>query len=208
MLKFITFVSLFLLTLSPTKADTLDFAGLIPSGNNALFVHVSGTEIDIGNAALRSEFDTLAVTPLSNNGFGGVCASSPSASGGFGCSGGLEIDFKQSVFDLTFNVNFYDLSDSELTLQGFLDGSLVGEFNPARGAEVPVDFTSLDVLDLLVISYPDTLTSGVHLSDFNFQTVGVSVVPLPAAFPVFLAALAGLGLMVRRRKGTRELKRF
>lgn len=200
MLRLITAVSLFLLTLSPSKADTLDFASLIPSGNSALFVQVPGSEIDIGNAVLRSEFDDLAITPLSNNGFGGVCASSPGASGGFGCSGGLEIDFKQSVFDLTFNVNFYDLSDSELTLQGFLDGNLVGELNPARGTEVPVDFTSLGILDLLVISYPDTLTSGAHLSDFSFQTVAVSVVPLPAGFPLFVAALAGFGVFVRRRK--------
>ena len=200
MFRIMAAVSLVFLTLSTAKADTLDFTGLIPSGNNALFVQVPGSEIDIGNAVLRSEFDELAITPLSNNGFGGVCASSPGASGGFGCSGGLEIDFKQTVFDLTFNVNFYELSDSELTLQGFLDGNLVGEFNPARGTEVPVDFTSLGVLDLLVISYADTLTSGVHLSDFGFQTVAVSVVPLPASFPLFIAALTGFTIFVRRRK--------
>lgn len=39
-----------------------------------------------------------------------------------------------------------------------------------------------------------------NTTNFVFETNGVAAVPLPAALPLFLAALGGLGLMSRRRK--------
>lgn len=50
------------------------------------------------------------------------------------------------------------------------------------------------------ISFQDTGRGNVRIDDLTLSTPNVSTVPLPAAFPMLMAGLAGLGFLGRRRK--------
>ncbi len=100
-------------------------------------------------------------------------------------------------------------------VQGYWDGSLVAEDIFFMG-EQPSTYLFSDqslILDQLVIGalYPDIATIGgmcltAPCGHFNIDNVRLDPIPLPAALPLFSAALGLLGFLGLRRSGRTALK--
>ena len=94
----------------------------------------------------------------------------------------------------------------------FFNDSLVGSFLASTGYISPGPaFANFDVTALL-LDGPNTISFNgfgandgdyvVGQVDLRYDDGGTSVVPLPAAFPLFLFGLASLGFLARRREKT------
>jgi len=169
-------------------ADTLDFTEV------TLDVELA-SPVELSNATITSSSGVLYfLSEHSINGLGSVCGSI-----GVRCEADVDINFKSTIDNLSFALNGYDLGDS-VTAMGYLDGTLVNSVTLFD--EATLDVSSWGQLDRLFLDYEGTITGidafGYGYSDFEFNSV--SVVPLPAALPLFGAALLGLGFLSRRRR--------
>lgn len=87
-----------------------------------------------------------------------------------------------------------------LLASDFLANTGVTYLNPGlRGLEANTDSVSLSDMFTLALAWTAS-TPGDYVRVLTARSPGAEVVPLPAAIPLFLTGLAGMGLMKRRRK--------
>ncbi|MCG8550072.1 MAG: hypothetical protein MI799_06700 [Desulfobacterales bacterium] len=172
-----------------TSADTLDFTEIGATGI------LGTTDITLSNATLTSYGNNFFVyapgATGESNGKGSICAMQ------IGCRADMEISFNEKVMDLTFGVFGYAAGDA-VSISAFNDGALVQSL--LITSETFVDFSGFGVIDRLFFDDVATGGHGLGYNDFSFSSVSVSAVPLPAAFPLFGAAMVGLGLLGWKRK--------
>jgi len=178
------------------SADTLDFYGDIGIG-----FYGSGP-LTLSNATITTTLPMLHITPRNNN---GASNGKSSIAAGFTNDAGANRPGNEMVIDFHTPV-------TNLSFDGFV-GSLISatDVTAFNGTEIvgtdfmgiyhkTVDFSSIAQITSLVFSDPSNGHEGHYLNDFYFETVQVSAVPLPAAFPLFAAALAGMGFLGWKRK--------
>lgn len=168
-------------------ADTLDFTEVV---QNVDLV----SPVELSNATISSSSGILHFfSGSSANGLGAICGNLDSR-----CEADVDINFKSTVENLSFALDGYDLGDS-VTAMGYLNGALINSVTLFDVATL--DVSSWGQLDRLFLDYEGTIAGldafGYAYSDFEFNSV--SVVPLPAALPLFGAALLGLGFLSRRK---------
>ena len=169
-------------------ADTLNFSELTQDT-------VLATPAVLSNATITSSSGSIYIeSTLSTNGFGGLCGAM-----GVTCQADLDIQFNSTIENLSFAIDGYDEGDS-VTVMGYLGGTVVNTMTLFDAASL--DISSWGQMDRLFLDYEGTIPGldayGYGFSDFDFTTV--TAVPLPAALPLFGAALMGLGYLSRRRK--------
>ncbi len=173
---------------STAHADTLDFTEIGATGR-------LDTELSLSNAKLKSFGSHLFIFPgdylFADNGLGGVCAIHSYARG---CAMDLEISFTNQVKDLVFDATGFDKGD-HVTVSAYNADNLVHSM--IITANKQVDFSAFGMIDRLFFDDDSHANGGLYL-DFSFTTV--SAVPLPAALPLFGAALAGIGFLGWKRK--------
>ncbi|MCG8550071.1 MAG: VPLPA-CTERM sorting domain-containing protein [Desulfobacterales bacterium] len=165
-------------------ADTLNFSELPRDV-------VLTTPAVLSNATITSSTgDTYIDSLYSTNGFGAICGADGST-----CEADLNIQFDSTIENLSFSIHGYGGNDS-LTVMGYLGATLV---NTVSLTDTPLlDISAWGQMDRLFLDYDGSDDYGYAFSDFDFTTV--TAVPLPAALPLFGAALMGLGYLSRRRK--------
>ena len=117
------------------------------------------------------------------------------------CFGGradvLEITFDSGASDISLQLQSFGGMNVTFNLYDALDNLI--ETVVATGDNVFVAFLASDVFRIEGVQPGDGWAWG--LDDLSF-TLDASEVPLPAALPLFLAGLAGLGAARRKRKTT------
>ncbi|OUR76755.1 hypothetical protein A9Q83_13385 [Alphaproteobacteria bacterium 46_93_T64] len=184
--------------LSPALAyaDTLDFTELngIPSFSVTNLVLSNATITRTSGDNFFPFFDGNGPELSGFNNKGSICA----ISGGF-CLGSMTITFDNDIQNLSVGFTGYNSGD-EVIVSGWNDG-ILSNFMFVTNQSI-VDFSFFGVIDELKFFNDSAAGNGDGLlyRDFNFDTVEVIATPLPAALPLFGAALLGLGLTGLRRK--------
>jgi hypothetical protein len=158
------------------NAATLDFSAYSAG-------YQGTTQITLPEAVVTSFGTDLYVYPD----FSRVCAIS-----GGSCEADLEIDFVQTVSDLSFIVHGYGVGDSVLaTLYDELDNVIT---SVTITTQTFIDFSGYTGISR--IYFDDSSTSaGLAFGEITFQPV-----PIPAAVWLFGSGLLGLAGMSRRKK--------
>ncbi len=96
------------------------------------------------------------------------------------------------------NVGTADLNGTQLSS---LPNAVVGNFNTLHALTAgPSSAAFLAGLNTLSFNVTDVGAPGAFRASVEITADRLSAVPLPAALPLFVTALAGLGFMSRRRK--------
>jgi hypothetical protein len=121
-------------------------------------------------------------------------------SAGFGCANDLNVDFKQTVSNVGFDILSEDNGAGEVSgiVTAYLNGSVVGTLNLISDGNGlihnPIDLSSIGLMDRIVLS--STLDpAGLGYDNFSYES---SVVPVPAAIWLFGTGIVGL-LGIRKR---------
>jgi len=167
-------------------ADSLDFTE-VASGSTDYILNLS-------NATLTTPDTVIEIfAPFELDGAGdqgAVCAAF-----GDDCYGDMEISFTQDIMGLSFqSIAFY--TGDKATVTAFKGADMLGSIDITSNGLI--DFTGFGILDRLVFEDSDSIAGGVAYTNFDFTTV--TAVPLPAALPLFGAALAGMGIMGWKRR--------
>jgi hypothetical protein len=187
------------------NADTLNFTELDAQGVNPY--NTGRTELTLSNAKISTTSSELYYAPsggfLEANDLGSI-----SAFGNVSVAGNLEILFDGPVENLKFGTFGWSSSPNgthdRYRFTAFNGSNLVYDrtldyVNDLLGITLALDLSSFGHITRLVFD-PTNSWDGIVFNDFSFGTVPVSAVPLPMAFPLFAAALGGLGLFGWRRK--------
>ena len=172
-----------------------------------------GTLIDFGvnafalSTPITNQFIGSGVTFAGNFNYQNTGTNVPSLAGGHlngvtSSSSPNSILFSANVTDALFS---FRTNTGTTTFSAFLDELLItnGSFSAGTNADLPAasgkfyGFTGLlfNKITFDVSSNNDAF----NLDNLQFNNA-VAVIPLPAALPLFLTGLAGLGLMRRRRR--------
>ncbi len=176
-------------------AATLDFTQINSDVSNASSISLSNATInhfDANGGFLH--LPDFGDTTDSSNGKGSICALSNSS-----CFGSMTITFTQDIQNLKIGFKGADDGD-EVFVSGWKDNSLTNFTNIT--ADGIFDFSFLGVIDHLIL-FNDSTDSGLLYQDFSFDYAeGTDVIstPLPAALPMFAAALGIIGFIRLRRK--------
>ena len=157
--------------------------------------------VDLGNigAAGNFVFDTTGSTNITNGG------NLDTEIGLFDSSGILldndddGLGFPFSVIDIDLAPGEYFVAISEFD-SIFADGfSVTGtQFEAGESGEAVLNINGLLAASLVI---GDAATTGLlEVAFFRFEIGDADVIPLPAAFPLFLAGLAGLRIAGRKKK--------
>ncbi|WP_148301864.1 hypothetical protein [Sneathiella glossodoripedis] len=176
------------------NAATLDFSEITSDPSTA-------TSITLSNATL-THYDTnggylylpdFGASTDSTNGHGSICAMAQS-----NCLGSMTITFNQDIQNLEIGFRGADAGD-EVFVSGWNNGALTNFTNIT--SDGIVDFSFFGIIDEIKL-FNDSAHSGLLYQDFTFDYVNsedVIATPLPAAFPMFAAALLfGVYLRIRR----------
>ncbi|GJL90844.1 VPLPA-CTERM sorting domain-containing protein [Hyphococcus sp.] len=127
-------------------------------------------------------------------------ASDDSIDGEMGSNEGIILTFFGQNFDL-LSLSFRDGDHNSLNASNGL--VYFFQYSPARGDVVFGTTTFADlVMRAIAGEFTDTNTFGLRYVNTEFYLEAISDVPLPAALPVLLAGLGGLGFASRKRKNT------
>jgi len=173
-------------TLNFQEAGIVDFAG--------------STSVSLSNAELTSFGDDFFVSAPGvfgeANNLGVVCG----VLMGSACETDWEIVFSTAVTDLTF-ASFAAESGDNVVVSAYNGLSLLTSI--VITANTAIDFSGFGPITRLFFNDSST-ASGIAFGDFLFEQEVILddeiAIPLPAAFPLFLAGLAGVGFAGRRRK--------
>jgi len=184
---------------SVANAASLNFNEVLAGINPASSVVLSNATINNAGSGSFSIFNGSDPMFPGSNGMGAICGFN-----GTNCGSSLEIIFNQDVKNLSIGFSGYDDGD-QVWITGFLNGS-------AQTTQIVTSQTSLslnsfgdiDRLMFLNVSTPEG--GGLVYRDIEFDYVSNDTIistPLPAALPMFGAALGLLGLYrLRQRKNT------
>jgi len=194
------------------NAAVLDFAAF-----------AAGNEHGIDNGDSLT-FDGVSVTFVANDGFHpyfddeisgrpsglGVCreltgslqckdSSDDSADGDLGTDEFIKILFDDGPFDVR-NISFRD--GEHFDLNGDDTGMVTwSTFDDMGGLVASGDDTFADVVAMALSGFFDGVDGiGFEYVDTEFYVEAISDVPLPAALPLLLSGIAGLGFASRRKK--------
>ena len=182
--------ALLLLSFGQAKALTIDFTGF-PSGA------LPGSTLVTPNATITSSAGLFNLSSFFGVGQGGsVC---PFIAASFNCQADLTINFTNAVKNLSFSSFGYDSGDNAL-ISLFNGASLLGTVSGYT--DTVLDFTANGTINKITIQNLGN-GAGYAYGAFKFDAASVSAVPVPAALPLLVAALAGAGVMSRRRKTRR-----
>ncbi|MCK5828901.1 MAG: VPLPA-CTERM sorting domain-containing protein [Methylococcales bacterium] len=128
------------------------------------------------------------------------------------------LDHMDFTMDSLFSAISFDVNElnggnffSDLgTAEGFLNGALIASFDFSSATSIinlPSSFIGLDTLRITATSHFELNSSTDcapcnHFGIDNITLMTPSPVPLPAAFPLMISALAGLGLFRYKRNDT------
>ena len=166
------------------NAAVLDFTTATNDGTtlttpDATITAGAGTTLQIG------DFIANAVCPLSS----------------FGCNGSMTLTFDFDVSNVAFDFGFGDSGDSA-TVTGYDSiGNVIGSLLlTLTSGTSSASLAALGVLRSIV--FDNTAATGAGYAYGNISYDRAAVVPLPAALPLLLAGLGGLGALGahRRRK--------
>ncbi len=195
--KFLIAFGLFFSLTAITKAAHLDFTEIASDPSSQSTVALSNATLQHEDPAHGFLYlpDFGDVTLDSNNGKGSICAMDSSQ-----CLGSMSILFNQNIQNLHIGFAGGDDGD-EVYVSGWKDGNLTNFTNITTNGVF--DFSFLGVIDKIIL-FNDSLAGGFLYQDFTFDIVengeGVISTPLPAALPMFGAALGLLGFVRHRQK--------
>ncbi len=176
-MKSTSFIGILLLLLSfNTNAATLDFSAFGSYGQGT-------TQITLPEAVVTSFGTDIFIYEDKSR----VCAI-----GGGSCAADLEIDFVQTVSDLSFIVHGYGPGDSVLaTIYDELDNVLA---SVTITTQTFIDFGGYTGISRIYFD-DSSSAAGLAFGEITFQAV-----PIPAAAWLFGSGLLALGGMSRRKK--------
>jgi hypothetical protein len=185
-------VALLYLGCSPASALTIDMSGYVNGSGVDPYVTTYATISGIGYSFIRS------------GGLGGsLCAIGPSMA--FCDSPGLTVQFTSPVYNLHVGIGV-GLSNPGDTASvswngGGWSGYVDDDGNAITSGILPTDLTSFGAISILLIQSNSGSGAFTSVGGFSFDTVPtVTPVPVPAALPLLAAAVAGFGVMGRRKK--------
>ncbi len=166
------------------QAATLDFSGFA-SGDTGLSI------LDVGDATVSVPGGTVFIYHPGEFGAfstsGGLCALTESGN----CETDWTLTFDYAVTNLTFEAAFFHRGDS-VEVEYYNGATLLGSsFVTAAGV------TDLSGVGMITSLFFNDSSKG---AGFGFGDFAFAAIPLPAAFPLFATALAGMGLLGWRRK--------
>lgn len=182
------------------QADTLDFFDA--NGNTESYV--GGTTFSLANATITTTGADLYIGSRNNHGdrlgTGTITPVYYNDAGRPRSFTEMNIEFNAVIenlyFEATEPIGFFDVNVS-----AYNDGGLVGSLLLSRSQTI-ADFSSFGLITSLVFTDGGNspFSEGSYYGNFSFDVANISAVPLPAAFPLFGAALIGIGLLSRRKK--------
>ncbi|MCG8550073.1 MAG: VPLPA-CTERM sorting domain-containing protein [Desulfobacterales bacterium] len=181
---------------SAASADTLNFLGELGFGR------VNSTTAILSNATIETSEDNLFVHGAGNVGdtlgVGSIGSTFISSERNNVLGNDLTITFNSIVSNVMFDTYASGLG-SRGHVKAYFGTTVLGRHN-FDNAHESVDLSGLGQITSLIISDTVPESHGYYFNNFSFDTVGVSAVPLPAALPLFGAAMAGLGFLGWKRK--------
>lgn len=108
-----------------------------------------------------------------------------------------------SFISFDFSSEAHGQVSDEFQILGFSGGMQVADYGihfSFLTTLVTIQTMNMTLVDELRIVSTREMQRGIHWDNFVFET---SEIPLPAAFPLFIAGLAGLGVLGRRRRKKR-----
>lgn len=173
----------FVVLTGSVNAATFDFTGL--GGTQA------GDTVALPNGTFTGlEGRIFATGPDSFSPTGTVCALDAVS---FNCEADMRLDFTSAVANLTFEAFTFDQGDSA-TVSIFSGLTLLSSI--ILTANGVLDFSAFGGITSVLF---DDSSSGAGFQYGNFS-FDVSPVPVPAALPLFAAALGGMGFAGWRRR--------
>ncbi|WP_169569296.1 hypothetical protein [Sneathiella limimaris] len=185
---------------SLASAATLDFNEVAGYPSNASVINLSNANIThntpFGGFLVTQDFPGFEFNSLNDK--GSICALV-----GPQCLGSMGISFGGAIENLYIGFAGDDLEeDEEVIVSGWLNNSKKATEITIRNGGI-YNFASLGIVDFIFLQNNSTKDSGGFLyQDFSFDYAESNVVatPLPAALPMFGAALALLGYKGWRRR--------
>lgn len=197
MKKFILAAVLCVFTL-PAFSATVDFEGLGTGGfpNGYSVGGATFNSLGPNNPSLRTFAD------LNVGGRTTYLLAADETNSGACCNNPLEVLFANPTDNLSFNIVSDEDADSDATIQFFNSiGTSIVFLTLSGNGQVKDDFFSFSGLNGVTrVVFTPNDPAGLGYDDFTFDSV--SAVPVPAALPLFLSGLLGLGAIARRRKST------
>ena len=169
---------------SAAQAATFDFETLPPGDVGGVVVLPEGTFTSANSLFNLSSFYFPGAG-------GSICAFDAAA---FNCQVDMVLDFSSAVTGLMFESVGFNGGDFS-TISAYDGATFLGSISGF--ADALLDFSSFGSITQLV--FDDSSTgAGYGYGAFKFDQ-GLPEVPVPAALPLLLTALGGLGIMTRRR---------
>lgn len=170
------------------QGDTLDFSEVGAVGL------LGTTSFSVSNAEVTGFGTDLFLGEIDGAAGLDLCAIN-----GNTCQADLEIDFADTVENLTFSIGSWVSADFvSISIFGADDASQIGTFDITSAD--PVDLTGFGQIGRLFFD-DQSNGAGIGYSGFSFDTVApVAPVPGPAGLPMLLSAMAAAGLVRRRRR--------
>lgn len=192
---FISVVFLFGLN-TESNAASLDFSEITTDPSSQSTLNLSNATLThYDNSKGFYYIPDYSGTTDSTNGKGSICAHN-----GTQCLGSMTIDFLNDIQSLSIGFNGGETGD-EVYVSGWKDGILTDFTNITSNGIT--DFSFLGIVDQIVL-FNDSQAGGFLYQDFTFEMLTsngeVIATPLPAALPMFGAALGLLGLQRLRQK--------
>lgn len=197
--KFLITLGIFFSLTAASNAAHLDFTEIAGDPSNQ-------STLNLTNATLKHDqpaegfiyLPDFGDTNDSVNGKGSICAIDAGL-----CRGTMSIEFTHDIHNLFIGFAGGG-TDDEVFVSGWKDGSFVN-FTNITSAGV-FDFSFLGIIDKIIL-FNDSPSTGFLYQDFTFDTMPtgeeILATPLPAALPMFGAALGLLGF-VRHRQNRRK----
>lgn len=190
-LRFVAVVAALAALPAAAQAATIDFTEAAPGFQGT-------TTLSLTNVDILASGDDIFIVPPGFSGagtLGGFCAIV-----GQVCTGSAAIGFAVGpVSDLMFEVAGFNDGDTAVA-SVFADPAGPALASRTIAADGVVDFSGIAGITALILLDLGSTGFGVQYTNFSFtQGIDTPVVPLPAALPIMLTALASFGLVRHRR---------
>jgi hypothetical protein len=130
---------------------------------------------------------------------GDFAANTICALGGSGCNGIFTLTFDADVLSMSFDYGFGD--EGDIATLSIFDSLMALVDTVVLNSEADVaTYVLSGIGNFRSILFDNSTAAGNGYAYGNIEYDSAAVVPLPATLPLFLAAMAGLGLLRRKRQ--------